>query len=265
MTGGMTRVPIITCVILAAVSCGTAARMPVSGHVTVLRDGMTAVWEDGNSIRPFALKQMTVNFDTLYPVLAGRALEGYEGWLEVTQDDARYRSLLSEDGYHHWERLSSRLVRHYAKDCESVLFSVPGLLVACIQQERGIDKMSPRPDCAITGSGRYLRIDTDSEPSIVEKDRCSLVFRSIVRDRRHRALVAVDRIYLVSDGRMLCLIYLCTGNYEYGLVQGRTFGYCGNVRFSKFDPLDNIPMAYEYLYRCCDGISASLIKASSRP
>lgn len=239
--------------VFLVLSCSVPSKVhnaDVGDKVTVLQDEMSVVLEAGDKVMTFDLKPLLCGFDSLYPVLSRETLGSYD------------RSLLPEENYRYWERLSSYLLRKYAGGGD-VLFTVPGKMIACMQERCDVVDMKPYPDCAISGYGkytdRYFRIDADSRPSLVLDNPERYVFRTVRKDCRHRMLVAIDRFYIGQD-RMLCLVYVCSGNYDYASSEGMGLHYMGSSRFFRFNALDNLPMSFEYFYKYCDPVSIGLLE-----
>lgn len=269
-------------VLIGAVACGSGMNILQSRDycgVAVSPGKDTVYCRVGDNMVRFPLNSLWDGLpDSLYPVITCESTGGFDRWEAATADDPFYSSILTEETYSYWMKEAEQLAEKHVKGFKSMLFTVPGRVVACIAERKGIEDMKPEPDCVISDvriynpqysnwqshAVRYRIIDTEYEPSFVAGYPSMYIYRSIIKDGK--SLVAIDRIYLSGSDDMLCLIYECTGNDDYlyysdGEYHPYRYGekrlrYLGETEsWYTFEPRKNISMAIEYFYRFCDPVS----------
>lgn len=267
-----------------AVSCGSGRNMLLGsghGYEVSVSPGKDTVYFSGAGDKTviFPLGSLWKGFqDSLYPVITEETAGGFDSWVSATASEPAYSSRLTKETYSYWMKEAGRLVKKHAKGFKSMIFTVPGRVVACIVEKQGLTGMKPEPECLISDvkiynpqysnwqshAVRYRIIDAEHEPSFVAGYPSIYAYRSVVKDGK--CLVAIDRIYLPGSDGMLCLIYECTGNDDYLYYNDgeyhpyrtgeKDLRYLGaEESWYTFIPDKNVSMAMEYFYLFCDPIS----------
>lgn len=203
--------------------------------------------------------------DEPFPVITGRALENYNEWIAYIEDKPEYRNILSEKEYMRWKRTVRYLIGRYSRKFDDLLFTVPGRVIAYTEKCTDVRKLYPRPDCAMYGYGvntkRYRYLDFDYKPSNMENNPEKYIFRTFVKNHSKNMLVAIDRIFLKNSDKVLCLMYTCVGLFDYVYDKDHIYHYHGSTSWERYDPLKNLPMAFEFIYRHCDPVSIEVLKS----
>lgn len=110
--------------------------------------------------------------------------------------DTVYSSLLSADEYIEWSRTMNNLIKRHSVNFDSVIFSIPGKLIAYFEETRNIDEMRPNIDCVIYSSGEFMRRynepDFNYSPSFVRTYYNDVIFREFIKDRICNMTIAID-------------------------------------------------------------------------
>lgn len=253
-------------IILLLTSCGTAGRLFDNAYITEVSTGKDMVYSnlDNKSVM-FKISSLFDNIkQNPYPVIYGDAARDYESWMLFIKDKPEYQNVLSEKAYGKWLRTATSLLKKHSLNFDSFLFTVPGRVVVYTEEKVDIKKLSRHIDCAMNGYGiycdRYRYLDFGYKPSLMADNPEEYIFRSVVKDYSQKMLIVIDRIYLHDSNKMLCLMYTCAGNFDYTYDKDEIFHYNGNTSWEKFDPLKNMPMAFEFFYKQCDPISIEAFK-----
>lgn len=219
----------------------------------------------GKDIVYFRLNSLLVFNDTLFPVITRQTANGFDSWIANTANEPVYQEILSEKTYSYWQQTVQSLVRKHSTHFESLIFSIPGRMIAYTEDYQYIEHLNPRPDCALMGlqpdSKRYYENDIKDKPSNMKDYPERYVFRTVKKDFAHGMLLAIDRIYLNDSNKILCLMYLCTGKGDYICDSEWKRRYDNQTPFTTFNPLRNIPMAFDFFYRQCDPISVNALNS----
>lgn len=266
---------LISIVLPTVVACGTINNLPYSRDSVSVSSGKTSVTcvIDNNPVM-FHLNSLWDDYYSIsFPIITGRNAESYDAWLSYVKDDDEHRDILPEKEYLCWQKIVGSLIKKYSRGFDSLLFTVPGRVIAYTQKcsDKDVRKLRPRPDCAIFVNGaqlnRYRILDTDYKPSFMIEEPQDYIFRSVEKDGSHKMLVVIDRIYLKDSNEMLCIMYTCMGkrDYVYNTVKktrtgSNTFYYHGTTSWMRFNPLTNFSMSFEHIYRQCDPISIGVLK-----
>lgn len=262
----MKRILNFLCLSIALVSCGTVNNMsPCQENVTVsLKEDCVACNLHEKDFLIFRLEPLWSE-DEPFPVITGRALENYNEWIAYIEDKPEYRNILSENEYMRWKRTVRYLIGRYSRKFDDLLFTVPGRVIAYTEKCTDVRKLYPRPDCAMYGYGvntkRYRYLDFDYKPSNMENNPEKYIFRTFVKNHSKNMLVAIDRIFLKNSDKVLCLMYTCMGLFDYVYDKDHIYHYHGSTSWERFNPLKNLPMAFEFIYRHYDPVSIEVLKS----
>lgn len=264
----MKRILNLLCLSIVLVSCGTVSKMSSDQeNVTVsLKKDCVAYNLHEKDLLVFRLETLWLGQENNpFPVITGRALENYNEWMAYIEDKPEYRNILSEKEYMRWKRTVRSLICRYSRKFDVLLFTVPGRVIAYTEKYTDVRKLYPRPDCAMNGYGvtikRYRYIDFDYKPSYMENNPEKYIFRTFVKNHSKNMLVAIDRIFIENSDKVLCLMYTCKGLCDYVYDKDQIYHYHGSTSWERYDPLKNLPMAFEFIYRHCDPVSIEVLES----
>lgn len=255
---------LLLAIIITVSSCGISKNLSnVSTNIKIASDKKSVIYDgDGEGII-FPLSSLWSFYDnTTFPIITSEN-GNYSNWLNSTQGDTLYRSLLSENSYNYWQKTVKSILKKHTQSFDELLFTVPGRLIVYTEKHRDIEKIKPIPNFAVvdfSSTYRYRPIDFEYTPSLMREYYTWYIFRSIINDSSKKIVIAVDRIYLEESKKILCLMYICTGKMDYPFtLQGTTY-YKGDVKWQRYNPIKNPSMASEFFYLNCDPISIQVIK-----
>ena len=262
----MKRILYLFCIFTVLTACGTINNMPYSKvpvTISLERDSVTC--NLGNSPVLFKIGSLWDRIlSNPHPVLTGQNSSDYDAWCSYKEDKPDCMNILPEKSYVYWQKMVKSLIKRHAVEFDSLLFTVPGRVIAYTEKYRELKKLHPLPHCAIPGYGnyvdRYCFLDIGYRPSFVEDNPENYIFRTIVKDHSHNILLAIDRIYLKNSDKMLCFMYTCFGKVDYVHNKYNIFIYNGNTTWVKFNPLKNMPLAFLFFYKLCDPISIEALE-----
>lgn len=252
----MIRFSFLIVLLIALISsCSVVRNLPYSRiPVDISSDRNKVFCQIGNEVVPFNVKSLSLHFfDSLFPIITSQSSQDFQSWQRMCMGDTVYSSLLSADEYIEWSRTMNNLIKRHSVNFDSVIFSIPGKLIAYFEETRNIDEMRPNIDCVISSSGEFMRRynepDFNYSPSFVRTYYNDVIFREFIKDRICNMTIAIDRIYLRDNDKILCVMYLSTGKYYH------------NSSYRFYDPIENELMIVEFLYRECDPISIGVLNA----
>ena len=201
-------------------------------------------------------KQFTFPLDEEYPVLK-------QGVSDKTQ--AEYRK---------WSRLAVYYVTKYAPQSDYILFTVPGLVIACVEDSAGRNDIRPEIDLDVDGSlnpaipavnkrdTTYWPFDFDRGWTSPEPKK-GMKGRSTDWNIRTKADILVDHI-LLGNGRMLALIYPVDGKEHYRRGTDGKYDYSYAGYSTLWDTKKDKLMSYKYVRRKCDVLTFKVVQAVMR-
>lgn len=172
--------------------------------------------------------------------------------------------------YLKWNRRAEYYASRYAPQSDYILFTVPGVVVACVEDSAGRDDIVPQIDMMVRG---YV---DPSFNDLVGRDTTYWAYgpraawksrepgegikgRSIDRDARTRSGILVDHV-LLGNGRMLALIYPIDGKEHYRTGPDGKLEYKFGGYSELWDPDVDKLMSYKYVRKKCDEVTFKIVE-----
>lgn len=246
-------------------SCGTVGRLSDrTKEAVILPEKDRVLCSYGKDLLVFQVASLW-GVHPPYPVITGAAAGDYEAWAAFAEDKPEYRDLLPEESYRLWRKMTLSLLRKHSRNFDSLLFTVPGRLIAYTEEKTDIRRLRRHLDCAVmTGPHRYRYLDFGYRPSFMETSPDKYIFRSIEEDRSNNVYLAIDRIYLRGSDKVLCLMYPCIGKFDYVYDRDSVFHYDAATSWERFKPRKNLSQTFEFFYKYCDSVSIKAFRHLNR-
>lgn len=254
---------------IAFASCTTVRYTQNTIAITPKKD--IVVNKIGDDIVHFNLTSLSnsfnFTFDSIFPIVTYQTAGNFSNWQKHTASEPEYSRMLPEKSHTDWDRTVKKLVRKYSKRFDELIFTIPDAVIAYTEDYSDIPHLKPYPDLLFSDV-KYPEFPRYYDESLATFDQDVMnnayhnrIFRTIKKNYARNAVVAIDRIYLRDTKKVLCLMYLCSGDITYLRDADENLYYCSNHCIKWFNPIKNITMAIEYLYRHCDAISVSAFKS----
>lgn len=173
--------------------------------------------------------------------------------------------------YSKWNGRAEYYASKYAPQSDYILFTVPGLVVACVEDSAGRDEIIPQIDMMVDGDlNPYFDDMAGGDTTywayglgaawISREPSTGVKGRSIDRDVRTGSDIMVDHV-LLGNGRMLALIYPIDGKEHYRREADGKYEYSYAGYSTLWDAKKDKLMSYKYIRRKCDVLTFKIVQA----
>lgn len=167
------------------------------------------------------------------------------------------KAVLEEYDYRKWINDVKDCAASYTDDSSCILFTVPGIMVACIEDN---SEFAGKANCDLVYSKPSFYRKTDVSDYADVQD--SLILRCIHKDVRKDVVIVADRIKM-KNGKVLCLLYsVCgnTANYVVGKDGVARYVYDGTGN-KKLHVNKDWFLICEKIRESCDEMSVSIMES----
>lgn len=171
--------------------------------------------------------------------------------------ESQEKAVLEEYDYRKWINDVKYYATSYTDDSSRILFTVPGIMVACIEDN---SEFAEKANCGLVYSkpSFYRKTDVSDYADVLD----SLILRRVYEDVRKDMVIVADRIKM-KDGKVLCLLYsVCgnTANYVVGKDGVARYVYDGTGN-KKLHVNKDWFLVCEKIRESCDEMSVSIMES----